>query len=162
MSHASVRTELTDNYILYMATKKSQNDLSSAQKVGIGFGLTAAAVTAAGAYFLYGSKKASQNRKKVKGWVLKAKGEVLEGLEKAKAITEEEYRALVETASGAYGTMKNATAGEVKDFKKEMQNHWVELQRSKAVKKLVTPLSKPTKKTATKKVAKKKTAKKTA
>ena len=80
-----------------MAQKKSTNDLSKAQKVGIGFGLTAAAVTAAGAYFLYGSKKATQNRKKVKGWMLKAKGEVLETLEKAESITEDEYKALVET-----------------------------------------------------------------
>ncbi len=88
---------------------------------------------------------------------------MLEGLEKAKAITEEEYRALVETASGAYGTMKNATAGEVKDFKKEMQNHWAELQRSKAVKKLVTPMTaSPKKKTVEKKATKKKVAKKTA
>ena len=58
-----------------MAQKNSKNELSTAQKVGIGFGLTAAAVTAAGAFFLYGSKEAAKNRKKVKGWMLKAKGE---------------------------------------------------------------------------------------
>ena len=111
-----------------MAQKKSKKGLSSAEKMGIGFGLTAAAVTAAGAYFLYGSKNASQNRKKIKGWMLKAKGEVLEALEKAEEITEEEYKALVATASKAYGTVKNATSGEVKDFQKEMQDHWVMLQ----------------------------------
>lgn len=122
-----------------MAQKKITKDMSTAQKVGIGFGLTAAAVTAAGAYFLYGSKQATQNRKKVKGWMLKAKGEVLEALEKAEAITEEEYKELVSTASKAYGTVKSATAGEVKDFQKEMQEHWTKLQSSKALKKLVTP-----------------------
>jgi len=105
-----------------MAQKKSTNDLSKAQKVGIGFGLTAAAVTAAGAYFLYGSKKATQNRKKVKGWMLKAKGEVLETLEKAESITEDEYKALVETASKAYGTVKSATAGEVRISKRKCKN----------------------------------------
>jgi hypothetical protein len=119
-----------------MAQKKAKG-LSRAGKLGIGFGLTAAAVTAAGAYFLYGDKQAKKNRKKVKGWVLKAKGDVLEALEKAEAITEDEYKALVATASGAYGTVKHATAGEVKDFKKEMQNHWEKLQKSKAVKKLM-------------------------
>lgn len=137
-----------------MAQKKTKNVLTDAQKVGIGFGLTAAAVTAAGAYFLYGSKQAPQNRKKVKGWVLKAKGDVLEALENAKAITEEEYKALVETASGAYGTVKNATAGEVKDFKKEMTTHWQKLQASKAMKKVMG--SAP----AVQKVAKKAVAKK--
>ncbi len=135
-----------------MAQKKSKNELSSAEKLGIGFGLTAAAVTAAGAYFLYGSKNANQNRKKVKGWMLKAKGEVLEALEKAEAITEEEYKALVETASKAYGTVKSATAGEVKDFQKEMNEHWVKLQKSKALKKVVgTAVTAVTKKAAPKK-----------
>lgn len=142
-----------------MAQKKSKKDISTAQKVGIGFGLTAAAVTAAGAYFLYGSKKATQNRKKVKGWMLKAKGEVLEGLEKAEAITEDEYRALVETASGAYGTVKNATAGEVKDFKKEMSEHWTKLEKSKAMKKILGATA-VAKKPAPKKVVKKAPAKK--
>lgn len=126
-----------------MAQKKSVaggsagKKLSSNAMVGIGFGLTAAAVTAAGAYFLYGSKKSSQNRKKVKGWVLKAKGEVLETLEKAESITEDEYRKLVETACGAYGTVKSATAGEVKDFKKEMNDHWATLQKNKVVKQVM-------------------------
>ena len=121
-----------------MAQKKSNDGMTNAQKAGIGFGLTAAAVTAAGAYFLYGSKHATQNRKKVKGWVLKAKGEVLEALEKAEQITEAEYKELVDTASKAYGTVKNATAGEVKDFKKEMEDHWKKLEKSKAVKKVVS------------------------
>ena len=40
-----------------MANKKS--DISNAQKLGIGVGLTTAAVAAVGAYFLYGSKDAS-------------------------------------------------------------------------------------------------------
>ena len=135
-----------------MAQKKIKGGMNTAQKVGIGFGLTAAAVTAAGAYFLYGSKQSTQNRKKVKGWMLKAKGEVLEALEKAESITEEEYKALVETASGAYSTMKNATAGEVKDFKKEMGEHWAKLQKNNAIKKLTT---------TAKTVASKNTAKKT-
>ena len=80
----------------------------------------------------------------------------LEKLEKAEAITEDEYKALVDTASKAYGTVKNATAGEVKDFQKEMQQHWVALQNSKALKKLVAPkapVAKVAGKVASKKVA---------
>ena len=156
-----------------MAQKKTKDSMSTTQKAAsIGLGLTAAAVTAAGAYFLYGSKQAPKNRKKMKGWVLKAKGEVLEALEKAEAITEEEYRALVEAASGAYGTVKNATAGEIKDFKKEMSEHWVKLHGNKAVRKIVravagTPKALPKKissksapKVATKKIAVRATPKK--
>lgn len=142
------------------STKNSgaKKEMSNAQKIGIGFGLTAAAVSAASAFFLYGSKKAPQNRKKVKGWMLKAKGEVLEALEKAESITAEEYKTLVETASGAYSTMKNASNAELKDFKKEMGEHWEKLQKSNALKKIATPLQKvapKAKKAPAKKVAKK-------
>ena len=151
-----------------MAQKKSVaggsagKKLSSNAMVGIGFGLTAAAVTAAGAYFFFFFKKSSQNRKKVKGWVLKAKGEVLETLEKAESITEDEYRKLVETACGAYGTVKSATAGEVKDFKKEMNDHWATLQKNKVVKQVMGAakekiVSKVNSMTSPKKVALKKT-----
>lgn len=150
----------------HMAQKKVAKGLTSGQKLGIGFGLTAAAVTAAGAYFLYGSKQAAQNRKKVKGWMLKAKGEVLEALEKAEAITEDEFKELVATASKTYGTVKSATAGEVKDFQKEMAEHWKKLESSKAIKKIAhaMPAAKkaPAKVVPKKASAKKAPAKKTA
>ncbi len=121
-----------------MAAKKTTKTEVSGAKVGIGIGLTAAALAAAGAYFLVGSKDAAKNRAKVKGWTLKAKGEVLEALEKAKSITPEEYNELVETAVKAYGTVKEATKGEIKDFKSEMLEHWNKLEKNKAVKKMVS------------------------
>ena len=54
------------------------SSMTNAQKLGIGVGLTTAAVAAAGAYFLYGTEDAPENRKKVKSGILKAKAEVLE------------------------------------------------------------------------------------
>ena len=45
-----------------MAKKKASKKTSDAAKIGIGIGLTTAAVSAAGAYFLYGSKQATKNR----------------------------------------------------------------------------------------------------
>lgn len=119
-----------------MTQKNAKKDLSKAQKVGLGVGLTAAALAAAGTYFLYGSKAAKENRKKVKSWMLKARGEVLEGLEKAQHITKDEYLALVSSIGNAYATVQNATAGEVKDFKKDMVEHWQQIEKSAAVNKL--------------------------
>jgi hypothetical protein len=126
------------NNNIHMAAKKTTKTEVSGAKVGIGIGLTAAALAAAGAYFLVGSKDAAKNRAKVKGWTLKAKGEVLEALEKAKSITPDEYNELVETAVKAYGTVKEATKGEIKDFKSEMLEHWNKLEKNKAVKKMVS------------------------
>ncbi len=111
-----------------MAKKKS--DISNAQKLGLGVGLTAAAVAAAGAYFLYGSKSAPKNRKKVKSWALKAKGEVLEALEKADKMTQGEFDALVEGVMKTYGKVEKLSKTELSDFKKEMGENWSGLMKS--------------------------------
>lgn len=151
-----------------MTVKKIQKTVkggsTSVAKVSIGIGLTAAAVAAAGAYFLLGSKHAAQNRKKMKGWTLKAKGEVLEALEKAEQIGAKEYESLVNTASKAYGTVERASKGEIKDFKSEMLTHWEKLQKNKLVKKIgavakSVPKKTPTKKAVMKKVVAKKVVK---
>jgi len=106
------------------------NDLSTQQKVGIGIGLTATAVAAAGAYFLYGSNDAKTNRKKVKGWMLKAKGDVLETLEKAEEMTEAEYDKLIDSVSGAYSRLKDASKADIATFKREMKHHWSDIEKA--------------------------------
>lgn len=144
-----------------MAKKKEA--LANAQKLGIGVGLTAAAVAAAGAYFLYGSKDAAKNRKKVKSWTLKAKAEVLETLENAKEITEEEFHALVAGVTETYTKVHKLSKAEVKDFKTEMISSWQDLMKSGAVnvKQVKQVIDKVTAKPAAKKApAKKAVAKK--
>lgn len=150
-----------------MATKKTAKktvkkappakDLTAQQKVGIGIGLTAAAVTAAGAYFLYGSENSVQNRKKVKSWTLRAKAEVLEKLEQAEEMSQGEYERLIESVSGAYGRLKDASKVDVATFKREMKSHWGDIEKmGKPVKKVVEKAAKKaTPKKAVKKVVKK-------
>ena len=139
-----------------MAKKKS--DISNAQKLGIGVGLTTAAVAAAGAYFLYGSKSAPKNRKKVKGWALKAKGEVLEALEKADKITQGEFNNLVEGAVKTYSKVEKLSKSELDEFKKEMGDNWNGLVKSGVAKVFGAPVvakKVPSKKAPKKAVAKK-------
>ncbi|MDP2650106.1 MAG: hypothetical protein Q8P16_00905 [bacterium] len=117
-------------------TKKKSSKVSTTQKVGIGVGLTAAAVAAAGTYFLYGSSNAPRNRKKVKSWMLKAKAEVLEALERAEDMTQKEYEDLIDSIGRVYGAMQDATRGDVADFKKEMKGHWSRIRKSGVAKKI--------------------------
>src|SRR4051812_38556819 len=70
---------------IHMADKKAAP--TGAIIAGIA-GLTAAAI---GAYYLYGHKDSKKHRAKVKSWMLKAKGEVLEELEKVQDVTESAY-----------------------------------------------------------------------
>lgn len=140
-----------------MAQKKKDTKLTTTQKVGIGVGLTAAAVAAAGTYFLYGSKNAAKNRKAVKSWALKAKAEVLEKLEEAKEMTQEEYEALIGSVAATYAGVKNASKVDIKAFKDEMKDHWKAIEKSAQPKKKV--VKKAVKKAAPAKKAVKKAAK---
>lgn len=90
-------------------------------------GLTAAAV---GAYYLYGHKDADKNRKKVKGWMLKMKGEVLEELEKAGDVTESAYRSAVDTVAAKYNELKNIEPEELEAFIAEMRSHWNNIKKT--------------------------------
>ena len=111
-----------------MANKKS--DISNAQKLGIGVGLTTAAVAAVGAYFLYGTKDAKKNRKQVKSWALKAKGEVLGVLEKAGKMTQGEFNELVNNVVGTYAKAEKVSKKDLEEFKQEMSENWQGLVKS--------------------------------
>ena len=89
-----------------------------------GLGLTALAAAAAGTYFLYGSKNASKNRKKVKGWMLKAKGEVLQEMEHMKNMSEDRYHDTIDAMAERYKMLKNVDEKDLKDLVKEMKGHW--------------------------------------
>lgn len=128
-----------------MAKKTAGNSKAA---VGVGVGVTAALISAAGAYFLYGSKNAEKNRKKIKSWTLKAKAEVLEGLEKAKDMSKEDYEQLIDKTTKIYAKVKDASAEELMSFAKEMKSHWKTLEK-KGEQKLKEP------KAAVKKVVKK-------
>ncbi|MEK7568935.1 MAG: hypothetical protein AAB497_02380 [Patescibacteria group bacterium] len=112
----------------------------------VGAGLAAIAAFAAAGYFLYG-KDGAKNRKKVRGWMLKAKGEVLEGVEKLKDVTEEQYSAIVDKVSAKYAGVKNIDPAELEAMVRELRGHW------KNIKKSITPAPKKKAKKVTKKVS---------
>jgi 6-phosphogluconolactonase (cycloisomerase 2 family) len=140
-----------------MAKKESKlSGMSDAQKAGIGAGLAAAALAAAaGTYFLYGSKNAEKNRKTVKSWMLKAKAEVLEGIEKAQDMTQKDYEALVRTVSGAYAGVEGIAKSDVMAFAKDMKAQWDDINKSAIKATKAAAKSAAPKKASVKKVAKK-------
>ena len=111
-------------------------------KVAIGAGLATLVAFAAAGYFLYG-KDGAKNRKKVRGWMLKAKGEVLEGIEKLKDVTEEQYAMVVDKVGTKYKAVKNIDPVEVEAMMSEIRGHWKNIKKSMSP----TPKKKATKKT---------------
>jgi hypothetical protein len=102
--------------------------MSSKQKAEIGTGVAAAVAAAAlGAYLLYG-KNGTKNRKAVKGWMLKAKGEILEQMENAQTITESGYQDIVNKVISNYRGAKNVSAAELMALAADARKHWKTLK----------------------------------
>jgi len=98
-------------------------------KKAVGAGIAAAAVAAiAGAYFLY-QKATPKQKKKIRGWALKAKGEVLERIEKLENISEKTYNNIVETVTKNYRGVKNINPKELASLKSDLKRHWKRIQK---------------------------------
>jgi hypothetical protein len=118
-----------------MASKKTGVSVA-----GVSAGIAAlAAAAAAGGYFLYG-KDGAKNRKKIKGWMLKAKGEVLDQMEKGKEVTEETYHNVIDKVSAKYQSVKDIDPAELQQMVKELKSHW------KSIKAQLSPKPKANKK----------------
>ncbi len=91
--------------------------------------MSLAALAAAGAYFLYG-KEGVKNRTKIKGWTLKMKGEVLDGLEKAqKRINRAQYDRLVDQVTKKYRKVKKVSKPELSKLNKDLKSAWSKISR---------------------------------
>jgi uncharacterized protein YpuA (DUF1002 family) len=96
----------------------------------------------AGAYFIHGQGKVSPAaKKKLKGWMLKAKGEAIEKIEKLKTVDEEAYHRVIDTVSEKYAKMKDIDPNEVQELVKDMKKHWKSLVREMQPKKKVAKKS---------------------
>ena len=111
--------------------KVSKKGLTGGQMIGIG--ATVAALGAA-AYVLFG-KDGKKNKKAIKGWAIKMKGEIIEKLEDAKEITEPVYHKIIDTVSAKYSKAKNIDAKDLEDAVSEVKKHWKTMMKDAKPKK---------------------------
>ncbi|MBX4200811.1 hypothetical protein KW786_01650 [Candidatus Parcubacteria bacterium] len=95
----------------------------------MGAGLATLGAAIAGAYFLYGSKDGAKNRRRIKSWMFKAKGEILEKIENASELSQETYERIVDEVSGKYQALKNIHKNEIEEFVKEVKSHWKNISK---------------------------------
>jgi hypothetical protein len=88
------------------------------------FVLGLAALTAAGAYFLFGTKAGAKKRKEMRSWAFKMKGEVLERVEDAREITEEKYNTIIDEVRAHYAGIKNIDRTELDEVVDDLKIHW--------------------------------------
>jgi hypothetical protein len=94
--------------------------------VEVGLALAGLAAVAGGV-FLYGTDAGKKKRKAIKGWMLKAKGEVIEKLENLKEVNEENYHKIVDAVETKYKALKSVAPEELARsccrFKKSWKQH---------------------------------------
>lgn len=131
--------------------KKTTNKKGGAgTAVAIGAGVIA---LAAASYYFFGPE-GKKNQKKVKGWMIKMKGDIVDKLEDVKEVTEPIYHQIVDAVAAKYakGT-KKITPEDVSMYVEVLKKQWRGISQSttgakKTVKKAVQ-------KSAPKKVVKK-------
>ncbi len=121
-------------------------------KIAAAAGITAAAAAAAaGAYWLYGAKDAKKHRKLARSWMLKARAEMMDLVEKAQDIDKETYMQLAGEVAKRYAGVAGVTAAESKRLVQDLKSGWAYLQaQKKPAKKKATAIKKSAKKAAKK------------
>jgi hypothetical protein len=102
-------------------------------KTIMGIGAGVAALSAA-AYVLFGPE-GKKNRKIIRGWSVKMKGEIIEKFENAKELTEPVYHNIVDGIQAKYAKLKNVDPEELQNVVAEIKKHWKALQKEAGVKK---------------------------
>lgn len=84
-------------------------------------GLLAAAI---GGVYLLNKKKVKKAVKSTGAWILRAKADVMEEVEKIPEISKEAYEEIVNTVMKHYGKMKQASKSELAGLKKDLESQW--------------------------------------
>ena len=105
-------------------SKNQEKSVGAGAALGVAAAAAGAAAAAAGAYWLYGAKHATKHRKLAKSYILKARVEALEALEKVKDIDKTTYLALVDKIVAKYSATAGITAEEVAQITKDLKAGW--------------------------------------
>lgn len=136
-------------------SSSGKNDSHVGMATVIG-GLAAAA--AVGGYYLYHNKDAQKKLKHVRGWMVKAKGEVLEKIENLKEVNQDAYHKVIDAVLAKYTKLKNIDTAEIAKVSTELKSHWKTIQAEikeggKKVSGVVKTVAKDAKKVATAKAS---------
>lgn len=111
--------------------KKQTKGVSAKQVIGVGVGVAA---LSAAAYLLFGPN-GKKNRKTIKGWAVKMKGEIIEKFEEAKELTEPVYNEIIDKVQQKYSKIQNIDKEELQATIAEIKKNWKAIQKGNAPKK---------------------------
>ncbi len=130
---------------------------STKKVIGAGAALTAvAAATAAGAYWLYGAKDAEKHRKMAKSWMLKARAEAMDAVEKLTDLDKKAYLGAVTAVLEKYKGMAGVAPAEISHMLRDFKESWTHVEKAQKSASKGTKTAKKTVKKVAKKVVGKK------
>lgn len=103
----------------------SKKGVSAKQVIGVGAGIAA---LSAAAYVLFGPD-GKKNRKAIRSWSVKMKGEIIEKFENAKVLTEPIYHQIIDSVQAKYAKLKNVDPEELRATITEIKKHWKSIQK---------------------------------
>jgi hypothetical protein len=110
-----------------MANKSNQNEkMNSGEMALVGAGIAA---VAAGAYFFFGPD-GKKHQKKMRGWMVRMKGDVLERLEEAQEVSEPIYHEIVDTVAKTYEVAGKIPHEEILGLASDLKKQWRTIKRT--------------------------------
>lgn len=101
-----------------MKAKKKIDSNKELIIAGASIGALAAAV-----YFFSGSK-GKRNQRKLKGWMIKMRGEVIDRLENIQEVTEPVYHEVVDTVAQAQTVSARIPRQEIEELARDLKRDW--------------------------------------
>ena len=106
----------------------AKNTKSKINSTAVTMGAATVAAAAVGAYWLYGAKHATKHRKLAASWMLKARAEVMDAVEKIGDIDKVAYLQIVDDVIKKYAQSNQGSAA-VAVVTKEIKAAWPHIQR---------------------------------
>ncbi|MEX2369025.1 MAG: hypothetical protein WD552_01365 [Candidatus Paceibacterota bacterium] len=102
------------------------NENKKKSHTGLIAGVSAA--LAAGAVYFFGPE-GDKHRWKLRGWVLKTRGEVLESLEDLEVVSKEKYEEIVDAAIAKFAEQKAEKELQVEELRHRLKSEWSEIKK---------------------------------
>jgi len=106
-------------------TKTDSPQENNSHKLVIAGLLASAAV---GAVYFYGKNK-KKTQEKLRGWVLKVKGEVMDRVASAETLTRSQYNEFIDAAIDKYLDKKHIAESEAEKLRQNLKGRWEEIVR---------------------------------
>lgn len=109
-----------------MTENHNSEEQKSTNKLAV-TGLIVSAV--AGVIYLYG-RDGRQRRKRVRGWMLQMKGEIMERLTRLEEVSKDKYKQIIDKVSSQFAQQKRVHQEDIDRIRERLKGHWSDIREA--------------------------------